>query len=79
VRFTSPLLLCLMFWGNDGVRKRNLTDGTDFFLHPGLSPGAIAGRGVVNATVNMIQGFRKAGMKVLWTNVCPLSPRSSVY
>lgn len=42
---------------------------SDFFLHPGLSPEATAGRGVVNATVDMIQGFRKAGMKVLWTNV----------
>lgn len=42
---------------------------SDFFLHPGLSPKATAGRGVVNTTVNMIQGFRKAGMKVLWTNV----------
>jgi nicotinamidase-related amidase len=43
----------------------------DFFLHPGLSPHATAGRGVVNATVNMIEGFRKAGMKILWTNVWP--------
>jgi hypothetical protein len=42
----------------------------DFFLHPGLSPEATAGRGVVDNTVNMINGFRKAGMKVLWTNVC---------
>jgi hypothetical protein len=51
----------------------------DFFLHPGLSPGATAGRGVVNATVNMINGFRKAGMKVLWTNVslCAIHPPSS--
>jgi nicotinamidase-related amidase len=47
----------------------------DFFLHPGLSPKADGGRGVVNATVNMITGFRKAGMKVLWTNVhVPLFP-----
>lgn len=45
------------------------TNIEDFFLHPGLSPKATAGRGVVNATVNIIQGFRKAGMKVLWTNV----------
>jgi hypothetical protein len=44
----------------------------DFFLHPGLAPKATAGRGVVNATVNMIHGFRKAGMKILWTNVCSL-------
>jgi hypothetical protein len=47
----------------------------DFFLHPGLSPKADAGRGVVGTTVNMITGFRKAGMKVLWTNVhVPLLP-----
>ncbi|CZR56138.1 uncharacterized protein PAC_06026 [Phialocephala subalpina] len=45
-----------------------IIDMQNFFLHPGLSPKATAGRGVVNATVNMIQGFRKAGMKVLWTN-----------
>lgn len=54
----------------------------DFFLDPGLSPKANAGRGVVNATVNMIKGFRKAGMKVLWTNVCslilPFPPLSSM-
>jgi nicotinamidase-related amidase len=46
----------------------------DFFLDPGLSPKANAGRGVVNATVNMIKGFRKAGMKILWTNVRTLIP-----
>lgn len=45
-----------------------IIDMQNFFLHPGLSPKAIAGRGVVNATVNMIKGFRKAGIKVLWTN-----------
>ncbi|KAH7350514.1 Isochorismatase-like protein [Rhexocercosporidium sp. MPI-PUGE-AT-0058] len=44
-----------------------IIDMQNFFLHPGLSPSATGGRDVVNATVNMIQGFRKAGMKVLWT------------
>ncbi|TVY75821.1 Peroxyureidoacrylate/ureidoacrylate amidohydrolase [Lachnellula suecica] len=45
-----------------------IIDMQNFFLHPGLTPKATAGRGVVNATVNMIQGFRRAGVKVLWTN-----------
>ncbi|KAH8774993.1 isochorismatase hydrolase [Hyaloscypha sp. PMI_1271] len=45
-----------------------IIDMQNYFLHPGLSPRADAGRGVVSATVNMITGFRKAGMKVLWTN-----------
>ncbi|PMD54009.1 Isochorismatase hydrolase [Hyaloscypha bicolor E] len=45
-----------------------IIDMQNFFLHPGLSPKADAGRGVVSATVNMITGFRKAGVKVLWTN-----------
>ncbi|RFU33073.1 hypothetical protein B7463_g3307, partial [Scytalidium lignicola] len=45
-----------------------IVDMQNFFLHPGLSPKATKGRGVVNATVNMIHGFRKAGMKILWTN-----------
>jgi hypothetical protein len=33
----------------------------------------VNGRGVVNATVNMIHRFHMTGMKVLWTNVkdCP--------
>jgi len=45
-----------------------IIDMQNFFLHPGLSPKANAGRGVVNATVDMVLAFRKAGMKVLWTN-----------
>jgi nicotinamidase-related amidase len=53
----------------------DFVDDPDFFLHPGLSPTATAGRGVVNATVNMIQGFRKAGMKVLWTNASNHIPK----
>jgi len=45
-----------------------IIDMQNYFLHPGPSPAATAGRGVVPATVNMINGFRTAGMKVLWTN-----------
>ncbi|KAI9692399.1 MAG: hypothetical protein M1822_006630 [Bathelium mastoideum] len=45
-----------------------IIDMQNFFLHPALSPGATAGRTAVTPTVNMIQGFRAAGMKVLWTN-----------
>ena len=49
-----------------GLANREPTE--DYFLDPALAPKATAGRGVVNATVNMIHGFRKAGMKILWTN-----------
>ncbi|KAF7162665.1 hypothetical protein CNMCM6106_009484 [Aspergillus hiratsukae] len=45
-----------------------IIDMQNFFLHPALSPKATAGRAIVNTTVDMVHGFRKAGMKVLWTN-----------
>jgi len=45
-----------------------IIDMQNFFLHPQLSPGATAGRTAVQPTVNMINGFRKHGMKILWTN-----------
>ncbi|KAL1988694.1 hypothetical protein VTN96DRAFT_8394 [Rasamsonia emersonii] len=45
-----------------------IIDMQNFFLHPALSPKATAGRAIVNTMVNMIHGFRKAGMKVLWVN-----------
>ena len=44
-----------------------IIDMQNFFLHPALAPKATNGRGVVNATVNMINGFKAAGMKTLWT------------
>ncbi|KAJ9634036.1 hypothetical protein H2204_006584 [Knufia peltigerae] len=45
-----------------------IIDMQNFFLHPDLSPKATKGRGAVDPTVNMIKGFRKHGMKVLWVN-----------
>jgi len=45
-----------------------IIDMQNFFLHPALSPGATAGRAAIAPTVNMIKGFREAGMKILWTN-----------
>ena len=44
-----------------------IIDMQNFFLHPELAPNATDGRAIVPATVNMINGFRGAGMKVLWT------------
>lgn len=40
----------------------------NFFLHPLLSPHATGGRKAVQPTLDMIDGFRKKGMKILWTN-----------
>ncbi|KAG8627914.1 hypothetical protein KVT40_003787 [Elsinoe batatas] len=40
----------------------------NFFLDPQLSPGASGGRGAVAPTLNMINGLRAIGSKVLWTN-----------
>ncbi|KAK5081026.1 hypothetical protein LTR05_008343 [Lithohypha guttulata] len=45
-----------------------IIDMQNYFLHPQLSPNATAGRAAVAPTVNMINGFRANGMKVLWTN-----------
>ncbi|KAI9712656.1 MAG: hypothetical protein M1820_001277 [Bogoriella megaspora] len=45
-----------------------IIDMQNFFLHPSLSPRATGGRTAVQPTVNMINGFRQAGMKILWTN-----------
>ncbi len=38
-----------------------------FFLYPQLALGATKGSTTINATVNMIEGFRAANMKVCWT------------
>jgi len=40
----------------------------DFFLHPARNPSPV-GRNLVPATINMINAFRKNGMKVVWTDV----------
>ncbi|KAF2465604.1 Isochorismatase hydrolase, partial [Lindgomyces ingoldianus] len=45
-----------------------IIDMQNYFLHPKLSPRATGGRAAVQPTLNMIAGFRKKGMKVLWTN-----------
>jgi hypothetical protein len=45
-----------------------IIDMQNYFLHPSLSPRATGGRTAVQPTVDMVKGFRKAGMKVLWTN-----------
>jgi nicotinamidase-related amidase len=45
-----------------------IIDMQNFFLHPDLSPSAKTGRAAVAPTVDMINGFRKHGMKVLWVN-----------
>ncbi|OQV01616.1 hypothetical protein CLAIMM_06941 [Cladophialophora immunda] len=45
-----------------------IIDMQNYFLHPELSPAAKNGRGAVQPTVNMINGFRKHNMKVLWVN-----------
>jgi len=45
-----------------------IIDMQNFFLHPDLSPSAKTGRAAVQPTVDAINGFRKAGMKVLWVN-----------
>lgn len=43
-----------------------IIDMQNYFLHPQLSPQATAGRKAVQPTVNMVNGFRNSGMKVLW-------------
>lgn len=45
-----------------------IIDMQNYFLHPELSPRAEEGRKAVDPTLKMIDGFRKRGMKVLWTN-----------
>jgi nicotinamidase-related amidase len=45
-----------------------IIDMQNFFLHPELSPAATLGRAAVQPTVNMINAFRKNGMKVTWVN-----------
>ncbi|KAL5377602.1 hypothetical protein DPSP01_009656 [Paraphaeosphaeria sporulosa] len=45
-----------------------IIDMQNFFLHPDLNAKATGGRTAVQPTLNMIEGFRKKGMPVLWTN-----------
>lgn len=45
-----------------------IVDMQNFFLDPVLAPAATDGRAAVAPTVNMINAFRAAGMKVTWVN-----------
>ncbi|KAF4549220.1 Hypothetical protein D9617_23g006350 [Elsinoe fawcettii] len=45
-----------------------IIDMQNFFLDPQLSPRASGGREALIPTLNMIEGFRDMGSKVLWTN-----------
>lgn len=45
-----------------------IVDMQNFFLDPTLAPAATKGRAAVQPTVNMINAFREAGMKVTWVN-----------
>jgi len=45
-----------------------IIDMQNFFLHPSLSPRATDGRKAVTPTANMIDAFRRHGMKVTWVN-----------
>jgi hypothetical protein len=45
-----------------------IIDMQNYFLHPELSPKAEGGRRAVQPTLDMIDGFRKKGMPVLWVN-----------
>ena len=70
---TTPKTLPMMGSGSSIKIEPNRTalviiDMQNFFLHPTLSPEATNGRVAVQPTVNMIIGFRKHGMKILWTN-----------
>jgi nicotinamidase-related amidase len=70
---TSPKILPMMGSRSSIKIEPNRTalviiDMQNFFLHPELSPKATNGRAAVQPTVNMINGFRKHGMKILWTN-----------
>ncbi|KIW93621.1 uncharacterized protein Z519_06226 [Cladophialophora bantiana CBS 173.52] len=70
---TTPKVLPMMAHRSSIKIEPNRTglviiDMQNFFLHPDLSPKAVNGRAAVEPTVNMINGFRKHGMKVLWVN-----------
>lgn len=45
-----------------------IVDMQNFFLHPSLAPASTKGRAAVPPTVDMINAFRAAGMKVTWVN-----------
>lgn len=45
-----------------------IIDMQNYFLHPELSPRAEGGRKAIQPTLDMIDGFRKNGMPVLWVN-----------
>lgn len=71
---TSPKLLSNVFTGfrKSAVIEPSRTaliiiDMQNYFLHPELSPRASGGREAVQPTLNMINGFRAMGSKILWT------------
>lgn len=70
---TSPKVIPMLGSRKEIIIEPNRTglviiDMQNFFLHPQLNAGATLGRAAVQPTVNMINGFRKHGMKILWTN-----------
>ena len=69
---TSPKTLPFFGSRSEAIIEPNRTalviiDMQNYFLHPQLSPAAKLGRKAVQPTVNMINGFRKHNMKILWT------------
>lgn len=70
---TSPKILPMMGRRSSIKIEPNRTalvviDMQNYFLHPDLSPSAKTGREAVQPTVDIINGFRKHGMKILWVN-----------
>ncbi|KAK4964160.1 hypothetical protein LTR66_012448 [Elasticomyces elasticus] len=70
---TSPKVIPMMASRRTAIIEPSrsalvIIDMQNFFLHPQLNPAATGGRKAVQPTLNMIDGFRANGMKVLWTN-----------
>ncbi|KAK4992533.1 hypothetical protein LTR50_001075 [Elasticomyces elasticus] len=70
---TSPKVIPMMASRKTAIIEPSrsalvIIDMQNFFLHPQLNPAATGGRKAVQPTLNMIDGFRANGMKVLWTN-----------
>lgn len=73
MKTTSPKTIPMLGGKEQAIIEPNRTamvivDMQNFFLHPKLSPSAVRGRQAVQPTLNMIEAFRKNGMKVLWVN-----------
>ncbi|KAK4973945.1 hypothetical protein LTR28_011212 [Elasticomyces elasticus] len=70
---TSPKVIPMMASRKTAIIEPSrsalvIIDMQNFFLHPQLDPAATGGRKAVQPTLEMIDGFRANGMKVLWTN-----------